>query len=91
MSRAAKAAHCLFKVLNPCLQLHKGVSLATNVLLAQILGFQHPHLQHALMPASMRNINNQANSALDCAERRLVHKKDHVHEMSRHIMKRAPG
>ena len=41
----------LFQVLNSCLQLYKGVSLAANVLLVQVLGLKHPHLQNSLVPA----------------------------------------
>lgn len=45
----------LFKILDSGLQLHKGVSLASNVLLVQVLGFKHPHLQHPLVSASQRS------------------------------------
>ena len=44
-------AYRLLKVLNPGLQLHKRISLASDVLLVQLLRLKHPHLQHTLMPA----------------------------------------
>ena len=42
--------HRLLQVLNSGLQLHKRVSLATNVLLVQLLCLQNPHLQDTLVP-----------------------------------------
>lgn len=40
-----------FKILDSGLQLYKGVSLAANILLVQVLSFENPYLQHPLVPA----------------------------------------
>ena len=46
----SKELYRLFHVLQACLELDKGVSLASDILLMKLLGLQHPHLKHSLMP-----------------------------------------